>query len=285
MCEAALWVTWWHQGRAVAKTNCLLISLDAITFRKTIRKYLPQTRDYARHFEKLVTNSALGLADNCSVPILTQLTEIANQMFDVSKSDFDIKKCQPILNKLWGRNDWEPPRQMWDHVWDSAWKEAHLTNADANPSALINAMTRDLRNDAIIMFQTLYSQNGKQSPSYPALPQEETETHDQVVRLLKRLIICIAVCGLRSVPETGPQRSWPFPLASALCHGGRILVQLDGIPPRALSTCSYLDDLTFGIGGAKVRRHQSTLGERPLIPCSMIQRGRSCKSLDTRMLP
>jgi len=56
------------------------------------------------------------------------------------------------------------------------------------------------------------------------------------VLFLKRLLLCYAVCGLRysSEDNSAVTRSFPYPLASAFGHGGRVLLRLDGVNWRTL---------------------------------------------------
>merc|ERR1719277_85254 len=77
----------------------------------------------------------------------------------------------------------------------------------------------------------------------PSLTADERDAHDTKVLILKRLFMCFAVCGLQMATETNSSKTkpWPFPLASSLCHGQRVLVSLYGI-----SSQEFLNVLTFG---------------------------------------
>merc|ERR1719223_2119707 len=96
-------------------------------------------------------------------------------------------------------------------------------------------MTQEMRCDAVLFFQTLFGQNLPGHP-YVQLSHEEAAFHDQRVLFLKRLLLCYAVCGLRycSDDNSAITRSFPYPLASAFGHGGRVLLRLDGVNWRTL---------------------------------------------------
>jgi len=149
-----------------------------------------------------------------------------------SSQVFDIHRCHPVNLKLMGlpgHNEWKPSTaRQWAMVWRSPWRDEHLVNW----SGLLHCMSVEMKNDAIIFFQTLYSQNMRHAPFKPRLTPEEEEAHDLRVNFLKRLILCMAACKLTFCTEENgtAMRAWPFPLAAALSHGNRILIQLDGVP-------------------------------------------------------
>lgn len=157
-----------------------------------------------------------------------------------SKEVFDISRCKPSYMKYMGHNEWRPVTgRQWSGVWKSSWRDDNLVNW----AGLLHTMTADMKNDAIILYQTLFAQSLKNSPPRPSLSKEEEEAHDLRVLFLKRLILCLAACKLTYCTEENGSflRAWPFPLASALAHGNRILVRLDGVPWQA-----FVNLLLFG---------------------------------------
>merc|ERR1712125_79786 len=92
-----------------------------------------------------------------------------------------------------------------------------------NRSTLVEAMMTDVKRDTILVYQTMYSLNNKSSPWIPEFSDVSMSEHDEVVLFLKRLMLCFATCGLTFTSEENgdSKKVWPFPLASALCHGGR----------------------------------------------------------------
>merc|ERR1719247_747793 len=105
-------------------------------------------------------------------------------------------------------------------------------------------MTVDMKHDMILMYQTLFSQCARISPATPILSAEAMENYDRRVLLLKRLFLCLAVCKLTfCIEENGAAtHAWPFPLASALCHGSRILFRLDGVDWQEFTNFLLLGD-------------------------------------------
>jgi len=142
---------------------------------------------------------------------------------------FDISRCQPSSHmKIMGYNEWKPTTgKQWSAVWKSPWRDEDLINW----TSLLNTMTTEMKNDVIITYQTLFAQSSRHAPWRPKLSPAEEEAHDLRVLFLKRLFLCLAACKLTFCTEENGtnMRPWPFPLASALAHGNRILVRLDGV--------------------------------------------------------
>jgi hypothetical protein len=141
---------------------------------------------------------------------------------------FDVKRCRPAVIKALAHDEWRPgTTRQWKSVWKSSFKPSDLQN----PTALMTTMTSDMKHDIILMYQTLFSQSAKWSPKRLELPEQAADDYNRRVLLLKRLFLCFAVCKLTyCIEENGAAtHAWPFPLASALCHGSRILIRLDGI--------------------------------------------------------
>merc|ERR1740121_2737753 len=103
-----------------------------------------------------------------------------------------------------------------------------------NRSALLSTMTTEMKYDAVLMYQTLFAQNHtRDTPSFPwegCGGREEEQLHDMRVLFLKRLFITYAVCSVMfsSEPNGTLHQVWPYPLASVMCHGGRVLLELRG---------------------------------------------------------
>lgn len=58
------------------------------------------------------------------------------------------------------------------------------------------------------------------------------QTYSDSISFLKRLFICLALCGVHFVEDDNLQvlgQEWPFPLASLLGHGGRILFRVEDV--------------------------------------------------------
>merc|ERR1711971_9608 len=99
-----------------------------------------------------------------------------------------------------------------------------------NRTALLTVMCTDMKYSVVLAYQTLYAQNIHRA-RLPSLRHEDETKHDNTVQFLKRLYICLAICGVGSSAEDNGDmtKPWPFPLATALAHGSRILISLQNI--------------------------------------------------------
>lgn len=67
---------------------------------------------------------------------------------------FDVKRCRPT--RLLGYDEWRPNTvRLWRSMWKSPWRNSDATD----PSALLFTMTTDMKHDAILMYQTMFSQS------------------------------------------------------------------------------------------------------------------------------
>jgi len=71
------------------------------------------------------------------------------------------------------------------------------------------------------------------------LKKYEKETWDQSL-LFRRVFLFFGLGGLSYHSEDGESGSWPFPLATALTQGQRVLIELDGV-----TATEFLDFLTY----------------------------------------
>mmetsp|Transcript_70575 Transcript_70575/g.204536 ORF Transcript_70575/g.204536 Transcript_70575/m.204536 type:complete len:1547 (-) Transcript_70575:129-4769(-) len=223
LCEPVLWLRWVHVGSAVAKMQSELVILQAEKFQQTMQDSLPQARRYARRYLNYA-NIHREVMNDVFVD-LSSLRSMAQEVFQPPLR-FDIKNCEPIVNSTLGRNEWQPSdRRQWQRIWSSVWSETHLLNR----SALLTTMTTDMKHDAILLYNTLFPH---QAHKFPWPSKEECRLHDQRVLFLKRLVLLLAFGGLTFTTEENgeAERHWPYPLASCLCHGSRILIRLTGVP-------------------------------------------------------
>lgn len=219
MCEIAIWLHWEHVGTAFARTHCNVVTIEADKFKVIMQRQLPQAKRYALLFMQYAKEGGRALSDLCKD--LGRIRVMAQEVFDPPLC-FSVELCYPVETA--SRKEWNPSgRRIWQQVWSTTWKEEHRENQ----SALIAAIATDLKHDAILMYQTLFAQNlaGAQCP---VLTPDEAALHDKRVLFLKRLLLAIALCGLcySKEPNGARRQPWPYPLASALSHGGRILVNL-----------------------------------------------------------
>jgi hypothetical protein len=157
-----------------------------------------------------------------------------------SHSVFNIEHCRPNKTKMLLTNDWRPSTHK---AWHEVWIRDMPQDIYSVEGELISAMEDEMKHDIILMYQTLFSQSiGDPGPRLP-MQEEEERTFDATVMFLKRLFICFAVCKVTFCANENVEhtRSWPFPLASTLTHGGRILVRLDGV-----KWSDFLNFLLFG---------------------------------------
>merc|ERR1719382_1012943 len=93
-------------------------------------------------------------------------------------------------------------------------------------------MTTDMKHDAIMLYQTLFSQAANEhlhKNSWISL--DEQQHHDMRILFLKRLALCLATCRVSYTTENNGVRlmPWNFPLASVFCHGSRLMLRLVGV--------------------------------------------------------
>lgn len=188
---------------------------------------------------------------------------------------FDVRRCRPHKFVMFGDNEWHPRDQkQWEHCWS-------LGKATP-PGGMANAMVHDMKNAAVLMFQTMFCQNLHNPPHIPQMDAEEVELHDRRVLFLKRLFVCFAVCKVMySVEENGATwRNWDYPLASVLSHGGRVLIRLDGVKWQ-----NFLNFLLFGA----VDHHNwqngppAPLHARPAASHDITLESRSARLLEKRL--
>jgi len=175
------------------------------------------------------------------IPVTSAIVKV---MVRENRHVFEVENCRPNRFRLLMYDDLKPrSRKQWKELWGSSWKDHCILN----PAACMHAMTSDMRNSVVLMYQTMFAQNARHAPMLPRISPQDMSMHDRRVLFLKRLMLCLATCGLTySVEENGvTTRPWPFPLASALCHGSRILIRLDGVPWK-----DFLNFLLLGDPGA-----------------------------------
>jgi len=193
----------------------------------TLHGVLPAFRSSANLMKvelKVVSCSRSGQATSS----LAEITGWAKLEVLEGSHVFHVKRCQPMYYKYMNHNEWQPPTaRLWREIWKSQWTQQCL----AYPSVLLATMTAEMKHDIILMYQTLFSQSMKGAPLRPSLSDECLDLYDKRILFLKRLFLCLAVCKLTFCIEQNDKttRSWPFPLASAFCHGGRVLIRLDGV--------------------------------------------------------
>mmetsp|Transcript_8594 Transcript_8594/g.18764 ORF Transcript_8594/g.18764 Transcript_8594/m.18764 type:complete len:1194 (+) Transcript_8594:146-3727(+) len=146
------------------------------------------------------------------------------------------RDCRPGVT--WRGDEWMPSVYEWPRIWANHFDAGLFEDM----SALTSFFKAELKKDAILMYQTLFSA-GMKGTKLP-LSQKELEEHDLRVLFLKRLIICLAVCRITFTTEENgtPTHPWPYPIASALCHGCRVIMRLDGVPWREMINFLLLGD-------------------------------------------
>lgn len=142
--------------------------------------------------------------------------------------------------RSFGLDEW----WLGDSQWMSVWRSPFAKSQREHPAAILDTMTTDMKHDVILMYQTLFSVCSKSSPVKIPLTPEEATKYNRRVLFLKRLFLCLAVCGLTYCEEENCDvtRAWPFPLAAALCHGSRILIRLDGVSCSEFTNFLLLGD-------------------------------------------
>jgi len=220
MSEASLWLRWTHVGQAFTKTECELLLLDADIFRRIAQPDLPEASKYAKRFHQLVNGYASTMND--LKPDKDSSNEIATDVFAPPK-EFQLMNCVPKEDI----NEWDPQERVdWSRHWQSPWTDSCLLSS----STLITTLTAELKSDIILIYQTLFPSGLDSARSLLALDYEK-EMLDLRVGFLKRFYLLLAVAGLGFTDtENGSScRPWPFPMAAALCHGGRITFRLEDV--------------------------------------------------------
>jgi len=142
----------------------------------------------------------------------------------------------PRLTKAISPSEWNPETDaQWKELWETPWKPQHA----GKPEMMLRTLEIEMKRDAVLMYQTLFPPN----ISSMSLSREESDTHDQQILFMKRLLLSAAVCGLTYCTEENAATTspWPFPLASALCHGSRILFWLSNVTSQ-----EFINFLLFG---------------------------------------
>jgi hypothetical protein len=235
--EAALWMNWEHQGLCTARTHVGMLAIDANKFQVIFGRLLPQARSFATRFTQFANRCQFRLSDYLNQ--VSAVNTMSEDVFVLNIVTFDVGRCHPFNGNLYKRSEWEPASlESWALIWRSAW---HQQQSD-NQSALIKAMCSDMKHNTVLAYQTMFSQNMHRSRLPPLAADIQTK-YDQTVMFLKRLYICLAVCGIESSAEDNGDTSkpWPFPLATALGHGGRILLTLTDIKAD-----EFMNVLRFG---------------------------------------
>lgn len=235
--EGTLWLKWTHFGVATAKSSCELTVLQSQVFQAILREELIEAAIYARAFLAYAVLNEQAFDDYFFDA--EALTTMARATFEPPLV-FDVSRCRPTKNDYSHRDEWNPKTlKHWQRVWISPWKENHVLDR----SALITTMTTDMKNDAVLMYQTIFAQNSPDFTGCKWLSDDDVLQHDRRILFLKRLHLCFAIChvGFTSEDNGAITRPWPFPLASVLCHGGRVLFVLNGIPHQ-----DFLNFLMFG---------------------------------------
>jgi len=229
MCEQALWLDWKHTGWARAWNNCEFVTIDGEKFIAVFNKDLPQAAKYARKFYEYARASKASMND--VFVDKARLWVIAQEVFEPLLA-FEIQHCRPeVPGQRTSDISWEPKNnRTFVRVWQSAWREGNLQNR----SGLLRSMTMEMKCGTVLMYQTLFAMNLRPPSNAIStwISPEEIRLHDLRVMFLKRLLLAFVVCGLTFTSDTNGSRhrSWPFPMASALCHGSRVMVRLNGVP-------------------------------------------------------
>lgn len=238
LCEEALWLKWTHAGSAVATMQCEVVSLVAEKFQAIMHAKLPEARKYAHLFFKYAQEQKEHMND--LYMDITRLRSMAHEIFE-PPIQFDVSACAPVESATSGRNDWRPNnRRLYQRMWATPWKDDHQLNR----SALLATMTTDMKNDIIMVYNTLFSSQHYEILAHQIwMAEEEKHMHNVRIQCLKRLFLCFATCRLYWASENNGSRTqpWPYPLASSLCHGSRVLLRITGVPWR-----DFLNFLLFG---------------------------------------
>jgi len=226
LAEAALWLNWDYVGQTISNGKSDLVSLEAAQFQEFTMSTLPEAQRYAKVFYNFAYHNKQNMNDRFPEP--EHVGEMAQGIFQ-PETTFSLSACRPVEN---GTCDaWKPTPLDWKATWASCWSPPCLLSS----SAMVLAMSADMKHDAILMFQTLFAQSLRQQ-KFQWSSNEEIYDFDQKVLFLKRLVLCIAVCRLSFTDENNGTalRPWPFPLASSLCHGCRVLFHLSDVSYQEL---------------------------------------------------
>lgn len=95
---------------------------------------------------------------------------------------------------------------------------------------MMKTLNSEMKSDSILVFQTLFAQNLAREP-FAFSSSEEKDAFDTRVMFLKRYLMLLAICKVNfSESDNGTAlKPWPFPLSSAISHGGRILLELKDV--------------------------------------------------------
>jgi len=147
---------------------------------------------------------------------------------------FNLALCRPSLR------EWAVPQ--WRELWRSPWQDGDLERREQ----VLETMADEMKRDVQLVWQTLFPQRPLNSLPPPPMSTEDRALLNSRVNFLKRLLFCLAICRLNFCTEQNSAtfRPWPYPLASAICHGGRILIRLDGVKWR-----DFINLLLFGDPG------------------------------------
>jgi len=234
--EPGLWLMWEHAGYALAVTPCSVVQVECALFREIVRVDLPEARKYAKAFCLYAQLRKHHMND--VLPDVLTAGIMAQEAFTPPQA-FELAKCQPVMNKY--QDEWHPQdASAWQDLWSSPWAPSHL----ASSSALILSMTTEMKRDAILLYQTMFAQNIHDKPLLEWSSGIEQRLFDNRLFFLKRLMICLAMCQVcfTDKENSSELEVWPYPLASLLCHGGRLLVRLHGVQPHEFVNFLLLGD-------------------------------------------
>lgn len=219
ICEQALWLEWYHCGQMSAVIPTDIVALDVSVFQAAMQVDLPEATKYAKLFLTYAKRNQDYMND--VYVHHTSIRAMAQEVFEPPVR-FMVEDCTPA------ENEWVPgDRRQWNRVWSNCYKEEHSFSR----TALFSSMTRDMKNDVILMQQTLFSSSVQ---NFVWHSDADRLAHYGRVNFLKRLILCAAVCGIgyTNADNNPCRRTWQYPLASVLCHGGRILFKLNSVDWR-----------------------------------------------------
>eukprot|EP00929_Paragymnodinium_shiwhaense_P105311 TRINITY_DN7025_c0_g1_i2.p1 TRINITY_DN7025_c0_g1~~TRINITY_DN7025_c0_g1_i2.p1 ORF type:complete len:1732 (-),score=370.65 TRINITY_DN7025_c0_g1_i2:177-5372(-) len=228
--EPSLWLSWFHVGQATAKTQTELYGLRTEDFRSIMQADLPEAFRYAWAFCQHAKRNRSEVND--LFPDFTSLCAIAQDIFEPPRN-FDVQKCKPAFHD--NANEWEPQdKSDWQLVWATPWNESNILCS----SALISTMTLDMKHDVVLIYQTLYAHTLPNRQPFPFASVADREAYERRICFLKRALIMLAVGRLSlSTKDNGCKcLPWKYPLASAISHGSRVLVRLEGVQWKEMAT-------------------------------------------------
>mmetsp|Transcript_74565 Transcript_74565/g.207207 ORF Transcript_74565/g.207207 Transcript_74565/m.207207 type:complete len:948 (-) Transcript_74565:149-2992(-) len=140
---------------------------------------------------------------------------------------FVVERCWPTTYPWLWHDEWEPttPEQ-----WSTAWGHQKMLDGDAGSG--VDFMTEEMKCALVLVYQTLFPRTpGEDMLRWMDASAEAKEDYDRRVLFVKRLYLCASVGRVTfSIQENAPiGQPWRFPLASVFCHGGRLLLRLDGV--------------------------------------------------------